>query len=126
VSNFRHGDSISQTKGYLSSLHGMIYRNLYYIVDWKFHTDVLIRLKVGLGGILMIKATKYKNVDQINSEDDIHGTLLAKNINGVTHDHYITFYLDMDIDGANNSFVQIKMAKQTVKNGQTPRFFFRK
>nr|ACN40397.1 unknown [Picea sitchensis] len=98
--------------------------NYDYIVDWEFQTDGLIRLKVGLSGILMIKGTKYQNVDQISPEDDLHGTLLAENIIGVIHDHYITFYLDMDIDGTDNSFVQVKMAKQTVKNGQTPRKSF--
>ena len=36
----------------------------------------------------------------------------------------MTFYLDMDIDGIDNSFVQAKMARQTVKNGPTPRKSF--
>ena len=72
----------------------------------------------------MIKGTKYENVNQIKSEDEIHGTLLAQNTISVIHDHCITFYLDMDVDGTDNSFVQVKMAKQTVKNGQTPRNFF--
>jgi len=98
--------------------------NYDYIVDWEFQTDGLIRAKVGLSGILMIKGTKYENVDQISSTDELHGTLLAENIIGVSHDHYITFYLDMDIDGKDNSFVQVEMAKQTVKNGPTPRKSF--
>lgn len=98
--------------------------NYDYIVDWEFQTDGLIRIKVGLSGILMIKGTKYENVNQIRSEDEIHGTLLAQNTIGVIHDHYITFYLDMDVDGTDNSFVQVKMAKQTVKNGPTPRKSF--
>jgi len=98
--------------------------NYDYIVDWEFQTDGLIRAKVGLSGILMIKGTKYENVDQINSTDELHGTLLAENSIGVSHDHYITFYLDMDIDGTDNSFVQVEMAKQTVKNGPTPRKSF--
>lgn len=33
-------------------------------------------------------------------------------------------WMDMDVDGTDNSFVQVKMAKQTVKNGQTPRKSF--
>jgi len=72
----------------------------------------------------MIKGTKYENVNQIRSEDEIHGTFLAHNTIGVIHDHYVSFYLDMDVDGTDNSFVQVKMAKQTVKNGKTPRNFF--
>eukprot|EP01018_Ginkgo_biloba_P016158 Gb_15269 [translate_table: standard] len=98
--------------------------NYDYIVDWEFQTDGLIRIKVGLSGILMIKGTTYDNADQINSKEEVYGTLLAENVIGVIHDHYITFYLDMDIDGTDNSFVKVKMAKQTVQDGQTPRKSF--
>ncbi|KAH9311252.1 hypothetical protein KI387_026287, partial [Taxus chinensis] len=98
--------------------------NYDYIVDWEFQTDGLIRAKVGLTGILMVKGTKYENINQMNSNVELHGTLLAKNTIGVIHDHYLTFYLDMDIDGTDNSFVQVKMARQTVKNGPTLRKSF--
>ena len=53
----------------------------------------------------MVKGTNYKNVNQISSKVDAHGTMLAKNIIGVIHEHFLTFYLDMDIDGRDNSFV---------------------
>lgn len=98
--------------------------NYDYIVDWEFQTDGLIRIKVGLSGILMVKGTKYENVDQIDSNAELHGTLLAENVIGVIHDHYVTFHLDMDIDGTENSFVQVKMVKKTVENGPTPRKSF--
>ncbi|XP_057851986.2 amine oxidase [copper-containing] gamma 1 [Cryptomeria japonica] len=98
--------------------------NYDYILDWEFQTDGLIQVKVELTGILMVKATNYKNVNQMSSKVDVHGTLLAENTIGVIHDHFLTFYLDMDIDGTDNSFVQVKMAKQTVKHGPTPRQSF--
>ena len=72
----------------------------------------------------MVKGTKYENVDQNSSTNELHGTLLIENRIGVIHDHYMTFYLDMDIDGIDNSFVQAKMARQTVTNGPTPRKSF--
>ncbi|KAM2938029.1 hypothetical protein FF1_037869 [Malus domestica] len=37
--------------------------NYDYIVDWEFQTDGLIRVKVGLSGILMVKGTSYENME---------------------------------------------------------------
>eukprot|EP01018_Ginkgo_biloba_P001321 Gb_37937 [translate_table: standard] len=42
-------------------------------------------------------------------------------IQWVIHNHFVTFYLDMDVDGIDNSLVQVKMAKQTMQDGPTPR-----
>uniref|UniRef100_A0A0D6QW78 Amine oxidase n=2 Tax=Araucaria cunninghamii TaxID=56994 RepID=A0A0D6QW78_ARACU len=98
--------------------------NYDYIVDWEFQTDGLIQIKVGLSGILMIKGTKHENLNQVGPNDELHGTMLAENVIGVIHDHYVTFHLDMDIDGTDNSFVEVKMAKKTVENGPTPRKSF--
>ena len=53
----------------------------------------------------MVKGTKYENVDQNRSTNELHGNLLAENRIGVIHDHYMTFYMDMDIYGIDNSFV---------------------
>eukprot|EP00252_Welwitschia_mirabilis_P006415 TRINITY_DN1729_c0_g1_i1.p1 TRINITY_DN1729_c0_g1~~TRINITY_DN1729_c0_g1_i1.p1 ORF type:complete len:731 (+),score=128.18 TRINITY_DN1729_c0_g1_i1:387-2579(+) len=95
--------------------------NYDYIVDWEFQTDGLIKVKVGLSGILMIKATKYKHMDEIPSSEETHGNLLAENIIGVIHDHFITFYLDMDVDGQENSFAEVRLKKKNVRNGESPR-----
>lgn len=98
--------------------------NYDYIVDWEFQTDGLIRIKVGLSGILMVKGTSYKNMNQVPAanQENLYGTLLSENIIGVIHDHYVTFHLDMDIDGAaNNSFVNVNIQRQQTSNGETPR-----
>ncbi|KAL8166540.1 hypothetical protein V2J09_008039 [Rumex salicifolius] len=97
--------------------------NYDYIVDWEFQTDGLIRIKVGLSGILMIKGTPYTNTDQIPDSEETYGTLLSENVIGVIHDHYITFYLDMDVDGEDNSFVKVSLEKQmtTSLSDVTPR-----
>ncbi|KAL2901845.1 Primary amine oxidase, partial [Bienertia sinuspersici] len=75
---------------------------------------------VGLSGIVIVKATPYKSMNQISNQDDLHGILLAENIIGVIHDHYITYYLDMDVDGSENSFVKVNMQKQ-MTHGESPR-----
>ncbi|KAE8728040.1 Primary amine oxidase [Hibiscus syriacus] len=93
--------------------------NYDYIVDWEFQTDGLIRVKVGLSGILMVKGSEYDNMNQV--EENLFGTLLSENVIGVIHDHFITFYLDMDIDGSDNSFVQLNIKRQDTSPGESPR-----
>lgn len=95
--------------------------NYDYIVDWEFQTDGLIRVKVGLSGILMVKGTPYVNMNQVNHQENLHGTLLSENVIGIIHDHYITFYLDMDIDGSDNSFVKVNLKRQETSPGESPR-----
>eukprot|EP00262_Sarcandra_glabra_P007199 TRINITY_DN1983_c0_g1_i1.p1 TRINITY_DN1983_c0_g1~~TRINITY_DN1983_c0_g1_i1.p1 ORF type:complete len:726 (-),score=47.62 TRINITY_DN1983_c0_g1_i1:258-2435(-) len=95
--------------------------NYDYIVDWEFQTDGLIRIKVGLSGILMVKGSPYVNLNQVPNQEDLHGTILSENVIGVIHDHYITFYLDMDVDGSDNSFVKVNIVKQETSAGESPR-----
>ncbi|XP_031267007.1 primary amine oxidase-like [Pistacia vera] len=95
--------------------------NYDYIVDWEFQTDGLIRIKVGLSGILMVKGTPYENMNQVSEQENLFGTLLSENVIGVIHDHYITFYLDMDIDESDNSFVKVNIQRQDTAPGKSPR-----
>nr|XP_015635842.1 LOW QUALITY PROTEIN: primary amine oxidase-like [Oryza sativa Japonica Group] len=95
--------------------------NYDYIVDWEFQMDGLVRIKVGLSGILMVKGTQYSHMNQVHQNDNMYGTLLSENVIGVIHDHFVTFRLDMDIDGADNSFVKVAMARQNTGAGESPR-----
>ncbi|KAJ8767616.1 hypothetical protein K2173_018174 [Erythroxylum novogranatense] len=95
--------------------------NYDYIVDWEFQADGLIRIKVGLSGILMVKGTSYVNMNQVTGQENLYGTLLSENVIGVIHDHYITFYLDMDIDGSDNSFVKVNIQRQQTSPDESPR-----
>ncbi|KAK6158036.1 hypothetical protein DH2020_005350 [Rehmannia glutinosa] len=100
--------------------------NYDYIVDWEFQTDGLIRIKVGLSGILMVKGTPYSNTNQVNNQENLYGTLLSENVIGVIHDHYITFYLDMDVDGSDNSFVKVNLQREYTEPGESPRMSYLK
>ncbi|XP_019058261.1 PREDICTED: primary amine oxidase-like isoform X1 [Tarenaya hassleriana] len=95
--------------------------NYDYIIDWEFQTDGLIRAKVGLSGILMVKGTAYENKNQVKEQEELHGTLLSENVIGVIHDHFVTFHLDLDVDGSNNSFVKVNLKKEETSPGESPR-----
>ncbi|MCL7039533.1 hypothetical protein MKW94_007247 [Papaver nudicaule] len=86
--------------------------NYDYIVDWEFQMDGLIRVKVGLSGILMVKGTPYDNLNKVPNNEKLYGTILSENVVGVIHDHYVTFYLDMDVDGSDNSFVKVNLVRE--------------
>ncbi|KAL3649048.1 hypothetical protein CASFOL_005451 [Castilleja foliolosa] len=97
--------------------------NYDYIVDWEFHADGLIHVKVALTGIVIVKGTSYVNMNGVKENETLYGTILSDNIIGVVHDHYINFYLDMDIDGQDNSFMNVHL-KREYTNDKSPRKSF--
>ncbi|KAM3315604.1 hypothetical protein ACQJBY_034006 [Aegilops geniculata] len=95
--------------------------NYDYILDWEFKTSGSIKFTVSLTGLLEVKGTAYTHADQIT--EDAHGTLVAENTLAVYHDHYVTYHLDLDVDGTNNSFVKNTIATKRNEAG-TPRRSF--
>lgn len=75
--------------------------------------------QVGLSGVLEVKPVEYTYVDQI--KEGQHGTLVADNSIGTNHDHFLNYYLDLDIDGFANSFEKTKLVTRRNTKVNTPR-----
>ncbi|KAG7026239.1 hypothetical protein SDJN02_12738, partial [Cucurbita argyrosperma subsp. argyrosperma] len=92
--------------------------NYDYILDWEFKKCGSIKFAVSLTGIMEGKTTPHKHTSEIKEE--IYGLLVAQNTIGINHDHFLTYYLDLDIDGQENSFVKGKLTSFKT-DGSTPR-----
>ncbi|KAL0413093.1 UNVERIFIED_CONTAM: Primary amine oxidase 2 [Sesamum radiatum] len=84
--------------------------NYDYVIDWEFKQTGTIKVTAGLTGLLAVRGSIYTHKDQIMQEE--YGTLLAENVLGPHHDHFISFHLDLDVDGETNSFVKAKLQRR--------------
>lgn len=106
--------------------------NYDYLFDWRFEQTGAIRVAVGATGVLEVKPVKEKTIADPPSGDmsakDANGNplefgqLVAPGVDGVDHDHFFSFRLDLDVDGTNNSFMADKLVPyQLPKDNPSPR-----
>ena len=85
--------------------------NYDYDIDWVFHQDGSIKVRVGATGIDEVKAVVSRTADGDGGERaDEYGRFVAENTIGVDHDHFFCFRLDFDLDGTANSFVRDRLS----------------
>ncbi|MCU1312628.1 MAG: Copper amine oxidase protein [Acidobacteriaceae bacterium] len=106
--------------------------NYDYLLDWRFEQDGSIHVGVGATGVLEVKPVKEKDVtgsvsDDLMAKDEggnplEFGQLVAPNVDGVDHDHFFCYRLDLDVDGTENSFMADKLVRyQLPKDNPSPR-----
>ena len=87
--------------------------NYDYLVDYAFNRVGEIEVRVGAYGIIAVKGVASRTMDQASAlADTRYGTLVAPNLVGVNHDHFMSFRVDMDVDGQNNRLVVDRFIKQ--------------
>jgi primary-amine oxidase len=95
--------------------------NYDYLMDWVFTDAAEIEVRLGATGIDAVKGVATTNMtDATAAADTRYGTLVAPNLVAVNHDHYFNFRLDLDVDGAANTFNQDFYTTTTLPDG-TPR-----
>ncbi|HUE37938.1 MAG TPA: primary-amine oxidase [Candidatus Binatia bacterium] len=95
--------------------------NYDYIFDWTFQEDGTIRVGVGATGIAEVKGVEAKSVKEPGgAKAAAYGHYVAEHTVAVNHDHFLSFRLDVDVDGEKNSFVTGELRRQPAPPG-TPR-----
>ena len=89
--------------------------NYDYLLDWRFEPDGTIKVAVGATGVIETKSTTLVAAHDDHSGPET-GQLVAERVFGVNHDHYFSYRLDFDVDGAANSFMLNRMVPQRVDN----------
>jgi primary-amine oxidase len=87
--------------------------NYDYVVDWVLTEAGVIRLDVGATGILEVKGVAARGMaDPSAPADTASGTLVAPHLSAINHDHFLSFRLDVDIDGPANTLVRRRLVPE--------------
>jgi primary-amine oxidase len=108
--------------------------NYDYLLDWVFLQDGTIRVVAGATGIVNTRTVTSRNVmasaeagsngngaAATADRADAYGRFVAEHMVAVNHDHFLSFRLDLDVDGAENSFVVDRLLPQQLPEGSPRR-----
>ena len=89
--------------------------NYDYLVDYVFSRAGDIDVRLGAFGIDATKGVAAEKLgDPTAAADTAYGTLVAKRLLAVNHDHYMAFRLDMDVDGTENRLVEDRIVPHRI------------
>ena len=91
--------------------------NYDYGFDWIFQQDGTLEMRVLLTGILETKGVDLASESHNQSPDMAYGHLVDRNLLAVHHQHFFNFRLDMDVDGTNNSVVEMNTVAESANPG---------
>ncbi len=81
--------------------------NYDYITDWVLTEAGGLRIEVGATGIDEVKGVAARTMaDPSAARDTAYGALVAADLAAVNHDHFLSFRLDVDIDGEANTLMR--------------------
>jgi primary-amine oxidase len=87
--------------------------NYDYIIDWVLTEAGALRIDVGATGIDEVKGVAARTMsDPSAARDTAYGMLVAPNLTAVNHDHFLSFRLDVDIDGQANTLVRQRLVRE--------------
>ena len=92
--------------------------NYDYIVDYVFNRAGELEVRAGAAGIDAVKAVAAQSMRASTAAaDTAYGTLIGAGLVGVNHDHYISFRVDMDVDGTRNRAVFDEITPRMLPRG---------
>jgi len=94
---WKHGDDARRARELVISSISQV-GNYDYGFDWIFRQDGTLEVRVALTGIMAVKAVP-------EGSHDAYGHMVARNTVAPHHQHFFTFRLDMDVDGAGGNQV---------------------
>ena len=106
--------------------------NYDYLVDWVFQQDGSIRIVGGATGVVAVKSVASptavaagmparaagsgpESIDTIAA--DAYGRFVAENTVALNHDHFLSFRLDLDVDGTENNLVVDRIVPRRLPEG---------
>ena len=89
--------------------------NYDYALEWIFHQDASLEVQVALTGDILTTALSPEHGKNGERDEMQYGSPVSRDILGVSHQHIFCFRLDVDVDGLENSVVEMNW--QTAPGG---------